>query len=161
MTALFVSEPACGYRPATQDDILTAAQAIAAARLRNGAFALDKPEVVSDFLRTHLAHLDYEVFQAIFLDSQLRFIESREMFRGSVSQAAVYPREVVRAAMQCNASAVIVAHNHPSGVAEPSAADLSLTKQLSQAMELLDIRLLDHVIIAGPNIVSFAQRGLL
>lgn len=123
--------------------------------------ALGNPEQASDYLRLWLRDKPHEVFVVLLLDSQLRLMQSQELFRGTVSQAAVYPREVVRQAMQCNASAVIVAHNHPSGVAEPSAGDLSLTRSLAQALALLDIRLLDHLIVAGPQVVSLAQRGLL
>jgi DNA repair protein RadC len=123
--------------------------------------ALGNPEQASDYLRLWLRNKPHEVFVVLLLDSQLRLMQSQELFRGTVSQAAVYPREVVRQAMQCNASAVIVAHNHPSGVAEPSAGDLSLTRSLAQALALLDIRLLDHLIVAGPQVVSLAQRGLL
>ncbi len=97
----------------------------------------------------------------LFLDAQNRVIASEELFRGTLTQTSVYPREVVRAALRHNAAAIIVSHNHPSGVAEPSQADRLLTTSLRRSLELVDIKLLDHLIVAGQQVISFAERGLI
>jgi DNA repair protein RadC len=123
--------------------------------------ALTSPQAVRDYLRLTLRARPYEVFVGIFLDSQNRLLASEEMFRGTLAQTSVYPREVVKAALARNAAAVIFAHNHPSGVAEPSRADELLTQALKQALALVDIRTLDHFVVAGSHLVSFAERGLL
>ena len=123
--------------------------------------ALGSPDAVRDYLRLTLAALPYEAFVALFLDSQNRLLAARELFRGTLSQTSVYPREVVKAALAHNAAGVILAHNHPSGVAEPSRADELLTASLKQALALVDIRTLDHFVVAGSRVVSFAERGLL
>ncbi len=122
--------------------------------------ALGSPDAVRDYLRLTLATLPYEAFVVLFLDSQNRLLAARELFRGTLSQTSVYPREVVKAALAHNAAGVILAHNHPSGVAEPSRADEFLTASLKQALALVDIRTLDHFVIAGSRVVSFAERGL-
>jgi len=122
--------------------------------------ALNSPQAVRDYLRLSLSSLPYEVFVALFLDSQNRLLAADELFRGTLAQTSVYPREVVKAALSRNAAAVIFAHNHPSGVAEPSRADELLTQSLKQALSLVDIRTLDHFIVAGQRVVSLAERGL-
>jgi DNA repair protein RadC len=122
--------------------------------------ALSSPDAVRDYLRLTLSHLPYEAFLGLFLDSQNRLIAARELFRGTLAQTSVYPREVVKAALAANAAGVIFAHNHPSGVAEPSRADELLTASLKQALALVDIRTLDHLVVAGSTVVSFAERGL-
>jgi DNA repair protein RadC len=123
--------------------------------------ALTSPETVRDYLRLSLASLPHEAFVVLFLDSQHRLLAADELFRGTLAQTSVYPREVVKAALARNAAAVIFAHNHPSGVAEPSRADELLTQALKQALALVDIRTLDHFVVAGHRVVSFAERGLL
>jgi len=123
--------------------------------------ALTSPELVRDYLRLSLAALPHEAFVVLFLDSQHRLLAADELFRGTLAQTSVYPREVVKAALARNAAAVIFAHNHPSGVAEPSRADELLTQALKQALALVDIRTLDHFVVAGHRVVSFAERGLL
>jgi DNA repair protein RadC len=123
--------------------------------------ALTSPAAVRDYLRLTLANLEHEAFFALFLDSQHRVIEARELFRGSLAQTSVYPREVVKAALRANAGAVIFAHNHPSGVAQPSQSDELLTRSLRDALSLVDVRVLDHFIVAGTQLLSFAERGLL
>lgn len=125
------------------------------------AAAFDQPAAVSDYLRLHLGARDAEVFVALFLDAQHRLIASEDLFHGSLTQTAVYPREVVKRALAYNAASVIFAHNHPSGVAEPSQADRMLTDTLKQALGLVDVRVLDHFVVAGPKTLSFAQHGLL
>lgn len=126
-----------------------------------GRDVLASPDAVRDYLKLSLASLPYEVFMALFLDSQNRLLAACELFRGTLSQTSVYPREVVKSALAHNAASVILAHNHPSGVAEPSRADELLTSSLKQALALVDIRTLDHLIVAGPRVVSFAERGLI
>ncbi len=123
--------------------------------------AFDAPQTVKDYLGLHLAKLPYEVFAVLFLDSQHRLLRLDEMFRGTLTQTSVYPREVVRRAMDLNAGAVILAHNHPSGVTEPSQADELLTQVLKNALQLVDVRVLDHLVVGQGSVVSFAERGLL
>ncbi len=123
--------------------------------------ALTSPAAVRDYLRLALQGKEREVFVAVFLDAQHRAIGVEELFAGTLAQASVYPREVVRRALALNAAAIIVAHNHPSGVAEPSHADQALTRALIQALALVDVRVLDHFVVARGSCVSFAERGLL
>jgi len=123
--------------------------------------ALSSPEAVRDYLRLTLSQLPYEAFLGLFVDSQNRLIAARELFRGTLAQTSVYPREVVKSALAHNAAGVIFAHNHPSGVAEPSRADELLTASLKQALALVDIRTLDHFVVARDRVTSFAERGLL
>lgn len=122
---------------------------------------LNAPAAVRDCLQIHFAGREYESFVALFLDTQHRLIAVDELFRGTLSQTSVYPREVVKAALRANAAAVIFAHNHPSGIAEPSKADELLTNALKQALALVDVRVLDHFIVAGSGVLSFAEKGLL
>jgi DNA repair protein RadC len=121
----------------------------------------DSPAMVRQYLSLRMFNLQHEVFMVLMLDSQNRLIEARELFRGTVSQTAVYPREVVKAALVANAASVILAHNHPSGVAEASRADRMLTDALKSSLMTVDIAVLDHLIVAGSTTVSFAERGWL
>lgn len=121
--------------------------------------ALGSPQQVREFLTLWLRDRPAEAFVGLFADSQHRLIAARELFRGTLSQTAVYPREVARHALRLNAAAVIFAHNHPSGVAEPSVADRVLTDALKAALAQLDVAVLDHLIVAGNRCVSFAERG--
>lgn len=121
----------------------------------------ESPAAVKDFVALQLGELPHESFAALFLDAQHRLIAIETLFNGTLTQTAVYPREVVRRAMAHNAAAVILAHNHPSGVAEPSRADEHLTEALKKALALVDIRVLDHLVVGREAIVSFAERGLL
>src|ERR1700693_893072 len=123
--------------------------------------AMSSPRAVREFLQLSLGGRPHEVFVALFLDSQNRMLGSEELFRGTLTQTSVYPREVVKTALRYNAAGVILAHNHPSGVAEPSRADALLTQTLKQALSLVEIKTLDHFIVAGTRTVSFAERGLL
>jgi DNA repair protein RadC len=123
--------------------------------------ALRSPGAVRDFLRLTLIGRDHEVFVVVLLDAQNRVLACEELFRGTLTQTNVYPREVVKCALARNAAAVILAHNHPSGIAEPSHADEVLTQSLKQALALVDIRVLDHFIVAGNAALSFAERGLI
>ena len=122
---------------------------------------LSSPQEVKDYLRLQLAHEEREVFAVMFLDAQNQLLQFEHLFRGTLSQTSVYPREVVKRALALQASAVILAHNHPSGVAEPSQADEFVTQALKQALQLVDVRVLDHVVVGGEQAVSFAERGLL
>lgn len=127
--------------------------------LRRGN-AFESPEMTRRFLQNRLRDYPYEVFACLFLDTRHRLIEYVEMFQGTVDGSSVHPREVVRKALQLNAAAVIFSHNHPSGVAEPSGADVSITKRLKEALALVDVRVLDHCIV-GDDVVSLAERGLM
>ena len=123
--------------------------------------AMSSPQAVRDYLRLSLGARAHEVFVAMFLDAQNRLLGCEELFRGTLTQTSVYPREVVKTALRFNAAGVIFAHNHPSGVAEPSRADELLTQTLKQALLLVEIKTLDHFIVAGSKTISFAERGLL
>ncbi len=131
-----------------------------AARHRKGQ-AIENPAQTQAYLRLRLAERPNEVFVCLFLDTRHRVIAVKELFRGTIDGASVHPREVVRRALQVNAAALIVAHNHPSGVAEPSQADLRITQHLKQALALVDVRMLDHVVVATEGSVSLAERSLL
>jgi DNA repair protein RadC len=146
--ALMVRDVAGDYRPAVADEVLLAAQRLLAMQVR-GAPVMDSPAVVKNFLRTRLAALPHEVFAVMHLDAQHRVIDYVEMFRGTLTQASVYPREVVKDALLKNASALLLVHNHPSGEAKPSRADEALTQQLKSALQLVDVRVLDHLLVAG------------
>ena len=156
------SETPATYGPdKTADDAtISRALAILATRLRVPGGAVDSPETVKNFLTLKLAELGHEVFSVLWLDAQNRVLEYQDMFRGTLTQASVYPREVVKAGLSLNAGACILAHNHPSGMAEPSYADKALTDTLKTALAMVDIRVLDHIIVGGLSTVSFAERGL-
>lgn len=119
------------------------------------------PDAVRDFLKIYFAGREYESFVVLFLDTQNRLITCEEMFRGTLSQTSVYPREIVKTALAQNAASVIFSHNHPSGAPEPSRADEALTQTLKAALALVDVRVLDHIIVGGTSTLSFAERGLL
>jgi len=125
------------------------------------ANALTSPGAVRDYLRLAIAERQHEVFVCLWLDAQHRVIACEELFRGTLTQTSVYPREIVKAALKANAAAVIFAHNHPSGAAQPSQADELLTRNLKDALALVDVKVLDHFIVAGNQTLSFAERGLL
>lgn len=152
----------CVEKPATQR--LLAARELIKRSLAEGfrnADALTSPQSVREYLRISLMGRGHEVFMVLFLDAQHRLIEAEEMFRGTLTQTSVYPREVVKRSLYFNAAAVIFAHNHPSGVAQPSQADELLTRSLREALALVDIKVLDHFVIGGNAVMSFAERGLL
>ncbi|HEY8050541.1 MAG TPA: DNA repair protein RadC [Ramlibacter sp.] len=119
------------------------------------------PGAVKQYLQLHLAHRPHEVFAVLFLDAQNRLVVLEELFRGTLTQTSVYPREVVRRALQLEAAAVVLAHNHPSGTVQPSRADEALTQTLKSALALIDVRVLDHVIVAPGDALSMAEKGLL
>ncbi len=159
-SVLLVRDVAGEYRPADAGEVLQAAQRLLGKQLQ-GREVLSSPQAVRDFLRVKLGALEHEVFAVLMLDAQNRLIEYVELFRGTVSQASVYPREVVKESLARNAAALVLVHNHPSGVAEPSRADEHLTQTLKAALALVDVRVLDHLIVAGSDVLSFAERGLL
>lgn len=141
------------------DKIISDALAILASRLRAPEVAITSPATTVQYLKLNLAAREHEVFAVLFLDSQHRVIEFKEMFRGTIDGAAIYPREVVKEALALNAAAVIFAHNHPSGVTEPSQADKNITERLKTALALFDIRTLDHMIVGSNSITSMAELG--
>ena len=123
--------------------------------------AMISPQVLRDWLRLYCAGLEHEVFLVLYLDANHRLIAHEELFRGTLTQTSVYPRELVKGALARNAAALAVAHNHPSGQAEPSRADEYLTKTLKSALSLVDVRVLDHFVVGGDQVVSLAERGLI
>ena len=129
-------------------------------KLERGS-ALSSPQAVRDYLRLRLQDRPHEVFAGVFLDAQNRVLAVEELFRGTLTQTSVYPREVVKRALHHNAAALIFAHNHPSGIAEPSRSDETLTQALKQALSLVDVKVLDHFVIGAGAAMSFAERGLL
>lgn len=159
-SSLLVRDVAGSYRAAEPAEVLQAALRVLESQLR-GSEMLCSPQAVRDFLRIKLGTLEHEVFAVIHLDAQHRVIEYVEMFRGTVSQTSVYPREIVKESLAHNSAALILVHNHPSGVAEPSRADEALTQTLKSALARVDVRVIDHLIVAGSTILSFAERGLI
>ena len=127
----------------------------------NARPVFDSPAKVKEYLQLQLGGREHEVFAVLFLDAQNRLVRLEEMFRGTLTQTSVYPREVVKRALELGAAAVILAHNHPSGAAEPSRADEFLTQTLKSALALVDVRVLDHLVVGRGEVVSFAERGLL
>ena len=146
--------------PVTEADILQMAQQLAMSRLSKGR-ALTEPKLVLSHLQTLLQDHEYEVFALLLLDTKHRVIGFRELFRGTLDGASVYPREVVKIALEHNAAAVILVHNHPSGDPEPSQADRTLTTTLKNALNLVGTRILDHVVVGNEGCVSLAERGYL
>ena len=158
----FVAIPGMGVAKYAQLQAVMELARRALSEQMNEADVFESPEVVRDWLRLRIGALPHEVFYVLLLDARHRLIEAAELFRGTLTQTSVYPREVVKLALARNAAAVILAHNHPSGAAEPSAADELLTRSLKQALELVDVRVLDHFIVtANAKPLSFAERGLL
>lgn len=162
-------EPGCGalytrsecgaFKEADEAQILEAARGLLSAHFARGK-AMTSPELVKAFLQAQLAMRDQEVFAALWLDTRHRVIDFNELFYGTVDGAFVYPREVLRTAIKFNAAACILVHNHPSGVTDPSEADRKITARLIDALRLIDVRVLDHIIV-GESCTSFAELGLL
>ena len=144
----------------SDEQIIQRALALLAARLHQGD-VLSSPAAVRDYLRLHLGRREHEVFVVVLLDAQHRVLDIVDLFRGTLTQTSVYPREVVKLALAANAGSVILAHNHPSGLAEPSRADELLTHTLKQALALVDVKVLDHFVVGAASTISFAERGLL
>ena len=157
---LYVRSRLRRYRVANAEEIVEAARLVAGQRMKRGASFRD-PKASSAFFQAKLAGLEREIFAAVMLDTRHRMIEYVELFQGTIDGAEVHPREVVRRALRSNAAAMIVAHNHPSGSTEPSAADRAVTVRLKQALALVDVRLLDHIVVGGATTTSLASMGLL
>ena len=152
-----------GLGPAKRAELLAVVEMARRALVQpmRSADVFDTPGRVKDYLALQLAGREREVFVVMFLNTQHHLLALEEMFQGTLMQTSVYPREVVRRALALNAAAVVLAHNHPSGVAEPSRADESLTTQLVRALQLVDVRVLDHVVVGQGQVVSMAERGLM
>lgn len=140
------------------DAVIAEAIKILESRLRRPGTAITSPDTARAYLRLNLSHYEHEVFAVMFLDNKHRVLAFDEMFHGTIDGANVYAREVVKAALQYNAAAVILAHNHPSGVADPSRADIAITARLRDALSLIDVRLLDHCIVGSQDVVSMTER---
>ncbi len=147
------------YRPASGEEIIEAAKEEITRRFSRGE-TLSSPDKTKEFLQLRLGHLEHEVFAILWLDNRHRIIAFDELFRGTIDGASVHPREVVKTALKRNAAACVLAHNHPSGVAEPSQADRNITQRIKDALHVVDVRILDHVIVAENN-CSFAEMGLI
>ena len=158
--SLLVQDAQGRYLPATAEQILEEARWVIDLKTQRGE-AFTSPELVKEYLITKLAGFEHAVFAALFLDAKHQLIQYVEMFRGSIDSASVYPREVVKEALHCNAAAAIFAHNHSSGNPEPSQADKTLTQRLKEALMLVEVRSLDHIVVGGRQTVSFAERGLI
>ena len=148
------------YRPASDRDVLLRSSKILGDRLRRGETYSD-PDTLRAYFLGRLRPYEREIFCVLFLDNQHRAIKCEDMFFGTIDGASVHPREVLKAALLCNAAAVVFAHNHPSGIAEPSQADKRITERLATALTLVDVRVLDHMVVGDTEVVSFAERGLL
>lgn len=143
-----------------EDQIIARGLTILAGRLRTDREVFASPNTVRHYCQLRLGGLNHEVFAVLFLDVQNRLIEYRQMFRGTLTQTSVYPREVVKECLELNAAAVVLAHNHPSGYVQPSRADEALTQTLKAALALVDVRVLDHVIVSAVETLSMAEWGL-
>jgi DNA repair protein RadC len=159
MTKLFVREDS-GFREASSQDVLARAHALIGRGFRTGSPVLQTPERTKEYLRVRLGACEHEVFGMISLDARNRLIAVEDLFRGTIHSAQVYPREVVKTVLLRNASGVILFHNHPSGVSEPSQADELITRHLKDALACVDVQVLDHLIV-GASVFSFSEHGLL
>lgn len=146
--------------PLSEKDVLSWAQSILEARFKRSNY-LTSPEHVKNYLMATLAYEEREVFGLILLDSQHGVLGFETLFYGTIDSASVYPREIIKCVLNANAAGVILTHNHPSGRPEPSTADVALTKRLQTALDTVEVRLLDHLVIGGADSVSFAERGLI
>ncbi|KTA85920.1 RadC family protein [Aeromonas salmonicida] len=143
------------------DHIINEALAILESRQRHLGQAFTQSKAAADFLRLKMGEYEREVFAVLLLDNQHRLLDYQELFFGTINAGSVYPREVVKAALHRNAAAVILAHNHPSGMTDPSEADKAVTARLQEVLGVIDVQVLDHLIVGHDNVVSFAERGLL
>jgi DNA repair protein RadC len=159
MTTLYVREET-GYREADARDVIASAQGLIARRYRSGSPVLTCPQRTREYLTLHVGALEYEVFGLMYLDNRHHLIAVEDLFRGTIDGASVHPREVVKSALNHGAAACIAFHNHPSGSSEPSQADEVITRRLKEALALVEIRLLDHLIV-GETMYSFAEVGSL
>jgi len=145
----------------TDQDIINQALKILELRLHKPKFSFTKIDDTCSYLKLQFAGLEYESFRVMYLDNKHGLIKMKEMFRGTINQAKIYPREILKAALHFNAAAVILSHNHPSGKTNPSLSDRTITRQLVTALDLIDIRVLDHIIVGGDDTFSFAQNGMI
>jgi DNA repair protein RadC len=159
-TPLYVREGAAEFRPLADHEVLDVASSILLAQIRQGPL-LTSASVVGHFLQCKMGMQPVEVFAVLYLDTQNRLLAFREVFRGTLNSSVVHPREIARQALELGAANIIVAHNHPSGNGAPSDSDMTVTRQLSEALALLDIKLLDHFIVTYDATVSFRARGYL
>lgn len=163
VTPFVLHEPSGCFRvirPVSSDEIIAMAKQLVQLQVERGA-SLDSPDACRAFLTLELGALEREVFYCIYLDNQHRVILGEVCFLGTIDSATVHPRELVKQALSLNACAVIVAHNHPSGMLKPSEADIQLTRKLKEALALIEVRVLDHFIVGGGSLCSFAEEGLL
>lgn len=160
MQQLYVADPSGTFVPAKDSQVISAATAAVGRKLRRG-IVFDSPAVARKHLPVMLGALEHEVFCVAHLDSRHRLINFEQMFRGTIDGAAVFPREVIKSALAHNSAALVLVHNHPSGAAEASEADRLITQRIREACALMDLRVLDHFIVCGDQIVSFAERGYL
>src|SRR5690606_24842312 len=158
MPALYVRGPSGRYKLASDDEILAAGR-VAAESLVPQAQPVDNPAKVRKFFQSKLAGLGHECAAFLYLDSRFKPIRYIEQGLGTINQASVYPREIVKTALRLNAAALIMSHNHPSGSSEPSTADINLTQHLKKALALIDVRFLDHIIVTATETISLAERG--
>ena len=147
--------------PGLGDHIINQALAILESRQRHLGHAFTQPKAAADFLRLKMGEYEREVFAVMLLDNQHRLLDYQELFFGTINAGSVYPREVVKAVLGKNAAAVILAHNHPSGMAEPSDADKAITGRHKEVLEVVDVQVLDHFVVGQHDVVSFAERGLI
>lgn len=159
-TSGLVQDESGNYTAVSDDEVIAAALRILSKRI-TASPAMSNPRIVREYLAVRFAGLEHEVFACLYLDNRNKVIACEELFRGTIDGASVYPREVVKRALLHNAAAVIFTHNHPSANPEPSNADELLTRRLKEAMSLVDVRVLDHLVIGGASVESFAERGLL
>jgi DNA repair protein RadC len=159
-TTGLVRETAGSYVPVSDEVVIDTALNLLAQRVAKGSL-MSSPNAVKNYLRLRFADLQHEVFCVLFLDKRHRLITFEELFRGTIDGASVHPREVVKTALRHNAAAVVLAHNHPSNCAEPSHADELITQRLKSALDLVDIRVIDHLLVCAGEAVSFAERGLI
>jgi len=157
---LYIQDNDGQYRVASDQEVRYEARKALSRKFRRGA-TLSSPAETAEALAHQFADLEHEVFACLFLDNRHRVIAFEELFRGTIDGASVYPREVVKQALAHNAAAVILAHNHPSGDPEPSQADRTITTRLKDALALVDVRVLDHIVVGGAEHISFAERGLI
>lgn len=156
---LFIQDQRGQYLPASQETVISEAKQLSARHLERGE-QVTSSQAAKDAIRLHLHDNDCEVFAVLFLDAKFRILAFRELFRGTVNKSIVYPRVVVKEALACNAAAVIMAHNHPSGDTTPSSEDITLTRQLKEILGVIDVRVLDHLVV-GSEIFSMADAGQL
>lgn len=160
MSALYVADPSGNFVPASDGVVIKAATEAVGRAMRRG-IAFDSPAAARRYLPAMLGTREHEVFCLAHLDNRHRLIAFEELFVGTIDGASVHPREVVKSVLRHNSAVIILVHNHPSGACEPSVADELITRRLKEALALIDVRILDHFIVAGNDICSFAERGLL